>query len=134
MLHFQTCYHSHLNVSQNTKTNINVRIQVWARPLAKCQVKGFILPHKYLAQFSTKDFGMLQLTQNAKSDNSIVGYHLVSRHVISTPSDVQSVCRFPKKTFILPRKHHSVVSNMLSQPLKCVIKKKTNINFKDQNW
>ena len=42
-------YHSHLNVSQKTKTNIDFRDQAWVRPPAKCWVKGFILPHKYHA-------------------------------------------------------------------------------------
>ena len=47
MLQLQICYHSHLNASQRTKTNIDFRGQVWVRPLAKYWVKGFILPHKY---------------------------------------------------------------------------------------
>ena len=42
-------YHSHLNVSQKTKTNINFRSQAWVRPPAKCWAKGFNLPHKYHA-------------------------------------------------------------------------------------
>ena len=33
-----------------------------------------------------------------------MGYHLVSRHVISTPSDVQLVYRCSKMTFILSQK------------------------------
>ena len=49
MLQFQICYHSHVNVSQETKTNLNFRGQVWVRPPAKSLVKGFILPHKYHA-------------------------------------------------------------------------------------
>ena len=49
MLQFQICYQSHLNVSQNTKTNINFRGQAWVRHPAKCWVKGFMLPHKHHA-------------------------------------------------------------------------------------
>ena len=64
-----------------------------------------------MPQISTKDFGILQLTKNAKTNNDIAGHHLVS-HRISTPSDVQRVYRYPKRTFILPQKYVSV-SNML---------------------
>ena len=49
MLQFQLCYLSHLNVSQNTKTNINFRGQACVRSPAKRWVKDFILPHKYHA-------------------------------------------------------------------------------------
>ena len=42
-----------------------------------------------IPQISTEDSGILQVTKNAKTDNDIVGGHLVSHHIISTPSDVQ---------------------------------------------
>ena len=41
-------------------------------------------------------------------------------------------CR--KRTFILPQKHQASVSNMFSQPFKCFMEKKTNINFTGQTW
>ena len=129
-MQFHICYHSHLNVSQKTKTNLNFRDQTWVRPTVKCWVKGSILPHKY----HTEDSGILQLTKNAKTNNNIADYHFVSCRVVSTPSDVQHVYGCPKSIFILPQKYHVSVSNMLSQLLKCVIKKKTNINFRGQTW
>ena len=49
MLQIQICYHSHLNVSQKTKTNINFIGHAWVRTTANCWIKGFILPHKYHA-------------------------------------------------------------------------------------
>ena len=47
-----------------------------------------------MPQISTKDFGILSLTKNAKINNNMTGYRLVSRCVISTPLDVQRVYRF----------------------------------------
>ena len=88
-----------------------------------------------IPQISTEDSGILQVTKNAKTDNDIAGGHLVSHLIISTPSDVQHVYRCPKTSFILPQKYHVSVSNMLSEQLKCVIKKKkTNIKFRGQTW
>ena len=87
-------------------------------------------PISIMLQSSTKDSGIIQLTKNAKTNN-IAGHHLVSRCVISTPSGVQRVYRCPKSRVILTQKYVSV-SNMLSQLLKCDIKKKTNINFRGQ--
>ena len=66
-----------------------------------------------MPQISTEDSEILWLTKNAKTNNNIAGYHLVSRRVISTPLDVQRVYRCPKKTFILHQKYHASVSNML---------------------
>ena len=57
-----------------------------------------------MPQISTEDSGILQLTKTRKTNNNVVGYHLVSRHVISTPSDVQLVYRCSKMTFILSQK------------------------------
>ena len=63
-----------------------------------------------------------------------MGYCLVSRPVIMTPTDVQYVYRCPKKTFILHQKYNISVSNMLSQPLKmCRKKAETNTNFNSQD-
>ena len=42
-----------------------------------------------------------------------MGYHLARRRVISTPSDVQIVYRYPKETFILLSKYHALVLHML---------------------
>ena len=36
MVRFQICYHSHLNVSLKTKTNVNFRGQACVRAPAKC--------------------------------------------------------------------------------------------------
>ena len=112
MLQFQICYHSHLNVPQKKKTNVVFRGQTWVRSPAKCWVKGYF----------TEASGILQLNKNPKTNN-IAGYHLVSCLVISIPSDVLYVHRCPKRIFILLQKHRASVSNMLSQLLKCVIKK-----------
>ena len=43
------CYHSHVNVSQKTKTNIDFMNENWVRPTVKCQIKGYILLHKFHA-------------------------------------------------------------------------------------
>ena len=59
-----------------------------------------------MPQISTKDSGILYLTKNAKTNNNIAGHHLVTRRVISTPSDVQRVYRCRKRTFILSQKYH----------------------------
>ena len=67
-----------------------------------------------MPKISTEDSGILQLTKNAKTNNNTAGYHLVSRRVISAPSDVHRVYRCPKRTFILPQKHHVSVTNMSS--------------------
>ena len=83
-----------------------------------------------MPQICAENPGILQLTKNAKTNNNIVSYHLVSRRVISTHSDVQHVHRCLTRTFILPQKYLVSVSNVLSWLLKCVIKKKTNIYFK----
>ena len=69
VLQFQTCYHSHLNISQKTKTNTNFRGQAWVRPRVKCWVKGFILSQSIMPQISNEDSGVLQLTKNAKTNN-----------------------------------------------------------------
>ena len=42
-----------------------------------------------------------------------MGYHLVRRPVISTPSDVQRVYRSPKRSFILPQKYQASVLHIL---------------------
>ena len=131
MLKFQICYHSNLNVSQKTKTNKKFRGQAWVRPSAKCWVKGFVLPHKYHVPNFYQRF-WYALTKNTKTNNNIAGYHLVSRPVISVPSDVQRVYRCPNRTFILPKNYHVSVKNMLSQVLQCVIKNKTNTIFENK--
>ena len=77
-----------------------------------------------MPQISTEDSGILLLTKNAKTNNNIAGYHLVSHRVISAPSDVKSVYRSPKKTFILLKKYHISVLDMLSYLLECFIKNK----------
>ena len=132
MLQCQICYHSHLNVSQKTKTNINFMSQTWVKSPATCWVESFILSDKYHAQYYYQTFWHTLANKIAKTNNNIAGFHSVSRRVIFTSLDVQRVCRCPKRTFILPRKYHVSVSNMLLQTLKCVIKKKTNINFRSE--
>ena len=62
-------------------------------PPIKYWVKGFILPHMYHDPNFYEDSGLLQLTKNSKTKNNIAGYHLLSRCVNSTPSDVQHVYR-----------------------------------------
>ena len=73
-----------------------------------------------------------------KTNNNIAGYHLVSRRVISTPSDVQRVYRCPKKTFILPQNimlqfdiyyHRNYYATWMLLEKLCYMK--TNINFRD---
>ena len=103
MLQFQICYHSHLNVSYETKNNIDFRIQAWVRPPAECWVKSFILPHKYHAPNFYQRFWHTLVNKNVKTNNNIAGYHLFSHLVISIPSDVQHVHRCPKRIFILPK-------------------------------
>ena len=50
--------------------------------------QGFILPRKYHALIFTENSVIPQQTEYVKTNNNIVGYHLVSRLVLSTPSDV----------------------------------------------
>ena len=134
MLPIQMCYYSHLNVSQETKTNINFRAKPGSDSLQNAGSKALFYPISIMPQISTEDSGILQLIKNEKTNNNITGYHLVSRRVISATSDVQCVYRSPKRTFILPEKYHISVTNMLSQLLKCVIKNRTNTNVRDQTW
>ena len=82
-------------------------------PLQSARSRALFYPISIMPQISTEDSGILWLTKNAKTKNNIASYHLVSRRVISTPSDVQLVYRCPKRTFILPQKHHVPVPNML---------------------
>ena len=73
-----------------------------SQTLPPLQISGsriLFYPIRIMPQISTEDSGMLQLTKNAKTNNNIVGYHLVSRRVISTLSDVQHVYGCPKKDF-----------------------------------
>ena len=65
-----------------------------------------------MPQIFTKDFDIPKLSKNAKTNNNIVGYHVVTCGVIPTSSDVQRVYRYPKRTFLLPQKYVSV-SNIL---------------------
>ena len=110
MLQFQICYYNHLNDSQKTKTNINFRGQAWVRPLQSAKSRSLFYPISLLSQISTKDYGILQLTRNAKTNNNIAGHHLVSRRVISTASDVQRVYKYSKRTFILSQKYYGLSS------------------------
>ena len=87
------------------------RCQAKVKPPAKYWVKGVISQYIML-QISIKDSGILWLIKNAKINNNIAGYHLVSCRVISTLSDVQHVYGCCERTFILPPKYVSV-SNML---------------------
>ena len=41
-----------------------------------------------MLQIFTENSVILQYTENVKTDNNVVGYHLDSRRKISTPSDV----------------------------------------------
>ena len=120
MLQFQICYHSHLNISQKMKTNINLWGHSWVRPSAKCWVKGFILPHGYHTPNLYRRL-WLTLTKNEKTNNNIAGYHLVSHHVISIPSDLQCVYRCSKKTFILPKKISCFSFNFSFSFYSCLI-------------
>ena len=86
-----------------------------------------------MPQISTKDSGIVQLSKNAKTNNNIADYHVASCRVISTSSDVQRVYRCTKRAFLLPPKYVSI-SNILLQLLKCAIKKRATINFRDQAW
>ena len=70
------------------KTNINFDGKAWVRSPAKCWVNSFILPHKYHTQISTEDSDILDLTKHAKTTNNNACYHIFSRRVISTPSDI----------------------------------------------
>ena len=95
------------SLKYKTNSNINFRGLGWVRAPTKFWVKGFILRHKYHApNFYQKIPSMLQLYKNAKTNNNITGYHVVSRPVISVFSDVQRVYRCPKgQEVYLP--HHS---------------------------
>ena len=90
MLQLQSCYHSHLNISQKTKTNINFRSQAWVRLHAKCLVRSFILSHKYHVPNFYQRFS-----------HALVDWKCYL--VISTPSDDQLAYISPKRTFILPK-------------------------------
>ena len=57
-----------------------------------------------MVQIFTDDSVILEEIENAKTNNNIVSYHLVSRRVISTLLDVQRVYRYPERSFMLPKK------------------------------
>ena len=73
------------------KTNINFKSQTWIRTTQSGGTRALFYPISIIPQIATEDSGILQLTKNAKTNNKIAGYHLVSHRVISTPSDVQRV-------------------------------------------
>ena len=73
-------------------------------PLQNAGSRALFYPKSIMPQISTEDSGILQLTKNAKTNNTIAGYYLISRRVIFTPADVQLVYRCPKRTFILPQR------------------------------
>ena len=54
-----------------------------------------------MPQISTKDSGILELIKNSKTNNNIVGYHVVSRRVISSSSQMFSVCIDTQKWHII---------------------------------
>ena len=86
------------------KTNINSGAKPWSDPLQSAGSRALFYPISIISQISNEDSGIFQLTENAKFNNYIAGYHLVSRRVMSAPSDGQRVYRCPKRTFILPPK------------------------------
>ena len=57
-----------------------------------------------MVQIFTDDSVILEEIENAKTNNNIVSYHLVSRRVISTLLDVQRVYRYLERSFMLPKK------------------------------
>ena len=83
-------------------------------PLQSAGPRALFYPISIMPQIFTKDSGILQQTKNGKTNNSIAGYHLACRRVISTRADVQLVYRCPKRSFILLPKYHASVLHMLS--------------------
>ena len=59
MLQIPICYHSHLNVSQKTKTNTNFRGQAWFRPQQSAGSRALCYPICTMPQISAKDSGIL---------------------------------------------------------------------------
>ena len=104
---------------------MNFRAKPGSDPLQLAGSRALFYPINIMPQISTKDSGILWPTKNAKASSNIAGYHSFS--VISTPLDVQRMCRCPKKTFILTQKYHVSVSDMLLS-----LKKKTN-KFQEPN-
>ena len=72
-------------------------------PLQSAVSSALFCPISIMLQISTKDSGTLYLTKNAKTNNDIADFHLVSRRVISPSSDVHHVYRCPKRTLMLPQ-------------------------------
>ena len=101
MLQFPICYHSHLNVSQITKTN---RFQGRSLSQTPCQVlvQALFYPINVIPQISTKGCSIVQLAKHEKA-SKIAWYHLVSHCVISTPLDVQLVQDAPKGASYYPK-------------------------------
>ena len=96
MLQIQIFCHNHLNVSQKTKTTINLRGQAWVIPLQSAGLRALLYPISIMPKIFMEDSGILSLTKNAKTNNNIAGYHLTSCRVISATSDVQCVSSLSK--------------------------------------
>ena len=75
MFQLQICYHDHLNISQKTKTNISFRSQTWLDPLKHAGSRVSFYPISIMPKVSTEVSGILQLNENAKTNNIIVSYH-----------------------------------------------------------
>ena len=60
-------------------------------PLLSAGSRALFYPISNMPQISIKDSGILLPTKNAKTNNNIASFHLVSHPVIFIPSDVQHV-------------------------------------------
>ena len=69
-----------------------------------------------MLQIFTEDSAIYQQTENAKTNNNIVGHYLVNHCVICIDVYVYRSTPPPKKkrTFILPPKYHASVLHILS--------------------
>ena len=70
--------------------------------IEKCWVKDF-LPHKYHAPIFCWSFCHTLVNWKCKNYNDIVGYHLVSCHIISTPSDFSLCIDAPEEPSYYPK-------------------------------
>ena len=71
MLQFQICYHSHVNASQETKTNLNFRSQVWVRPRPKAWSRALFYPISIMLQSYNMEKRLIkycQVIQNITQD------------------------------------------------------------------
>ena len=88
MLQLQICHHSYLNVSYKTKLIQILETKPVNSLSQSTRSRTLSYPVSIMLQSFTENSAIPLQTENVKTNNNILGHHLVSRLIIYTPSDV----------------------------------------------